>query len=304
MNHITVVVCTYNRADSLRDALDSLIVMNTGNLLSYEVLVVNNNSKDQTSKVVSIVAEQTRVPVREVIETQAGVVYARNLGVQEANGEWIAFFDDDQLADPNWLVELIQAAQTYHCRCVGGAVTLKLPPGETRELSPICRMLLGESVGLSQPQAYTPRVTPGAGNLMIHKSVFDEIGLFDEAYNKRGEDTDLFLRMYAANIQAWFTPKAIIQHVIPTDRLTSSYLLKLSTIMSQGMAEDERKAVGNWRFPLYWTARFGHAALVVVPRYFWSILTKNREHQLGLRCRLMITKGYLQDGFPLLFSLS
>ncbi len=302
MYSITIVVCTRNRAESLASALNSLISLKTGNLFTYEILVVNNNSIDETSKVVWDLAASSPIVIREYVEQQAGIVYARNSGVREALGDWIAFFDDDQLADQKWLWELMRSAEHYKVRCVGGAVTLKLPCGHVGPLSPICRMLLGETVGMVRPQFYTSRQTPGAGNMLLHRSVFSEVGLFDERYNKRGEDTDLFLRMLAAYIEAWYTPDAIVHHVISPDRLSPDYLLRLSNIMSEGMALSERDAVGKRLYPLYWCARLGQMACVIFPRFLWSLLLKNRESQLGLKCRLRVSQGYLKEGFSLLFS--
>lgn len=297
---VSVVVCTRNRAESLQNALQSLLHLATHDEFSYEIVVVNNNSTDDTSQVVQRVASATTIPVREAIETQPGVVYARNHGIANARGEWIAFFDDDQLADREWLTLLLQLAEDKQCLCVGGSVLLSLPKGEARALSPICRMLLGETVNMDSIQQYTPRQTPGAGNMMVHRDVFEKIGLFDAKFNTRGEDTDLFLRMHHAKIDAWYTPAAIVYHVIPSERLTTDYMLRLAEVMSAGMALDERKFVGKALYPLYWAARFLQATLVIYPKYFWSALMKRQEDHLGWKCRLQIAKHYLREGLPLL----
>ncbi|MCA9068873.1 MAG: glycosyltransferase family 2 protein [Planctomycetaceae bacterium] len=297
---VSVVVCTRNRADSLQQALKSLLTLKTSEAVSYEVLVVNNNSTDNTSQVVRLIGDSTAIQVREVIETQAGVVYARNRGVAEAQGEWIAFFFFFFLDHPDWLLSLMALAQEKNCLCVGGSVLLSLPEDHSRELSPICRMLLGETVNMNSTQQYTPRQTPGAGNIMIHRDVFGKIGLFDPQFNTRGEDTDLFLRMFAANIDGWYTPDAIIYHVITTERMTTDYMLRLANIMSTGMAVDERNVVGRVIYPLYWVARFLQASFVIFPKYMWSSLCRREEDQLGWKCRLQIAKHYLKEGFPLL----
>lgn len=297
---VSVVVCTRNRADSLRNALQSLLQLTTLDKLSYEIVVVNNNSTDNTSRVVRSIASSAAIPVREFVESQPGVVYARNRGVAESRGEWIAFFDDDQLAHPNWLSSLIELAKEKDCLYVGGAVLLSLPEDQSQELSPICRMLLGETVNMDSIRQYTPRQTPGAGNMMVHRKVFEKIGLFDEKFNARGEDTDLFLRMYAANIAGWYSPDAVVYHIIPPERLTSDYMLRLADVMSAGMANDERNFVGKAMYPFYWAARFFQAALVIFPKYFWSVLMRRKEDHLGWKCRLQIAKHYLKEGLPLL----
>lgn len=297
---VSVVVCTRNRSQSLLSALRSLLVLETEGLFTYEVVVINNNSTDDTSQVVSDLAASASINIREFMETKPGVVYARNRGVQESSGEWIAFFDDDQLADSKWLFELLQCGLRQNCLCVGGAVKLKLPDGFNDPISPFCRMLLGETVGMEDLERYSARKTPGAGNLLVHKSVFGTVGLFREEFNKRGEDTDLFLRMHSAGIDGWYTPSAIVHHVIPPDRLTPAYLLRISQVMSEGMALVERNSVGGLLFPLIWCARLGHLACVMLPRLLWSRLSRNDPQSLGIRCQIRLSQGYLEEGLPLL----
>ena len=98
---VSIVVCTHNRAEMLRGALESLSRIDIGADFSCELVVIDNNSSDATPQVFDEVATQFSYPVRRIFESQPGVVYARNRGVAEAQGEWIAFFDDDQLADPD-----------------------------------------------------------------------------------------------------------------------------------------------------------------------------------------------------------
>jgi glycosyltransferase involved in cell wall biosynthesis len=296
---ITVVVCTRNRADRLDVALGSLAHLETDGRFSYEVLVVDNGSTDDTPAAVKRIAANFPVALRRVFEERPAVGRARNRGVAEAFGEWIAFFDDDQAADPRWLAELLALAERKGVRCVGGQVRLKLPPGIERDLSPVCRMLLGCSVDMPTERRYTPSCTPGAGNLMVHRTVFTEVGAFDEACS-RGEDTDLFVRMYKAGIEAWYSPDAAIDHVIPPERLTDDFLLRLSDRMGTGMAEDEYAARGPKLYPLIWLARLAQASLALWPRLMLARLRRHREATLGARCRLRIAKKVLEEGYHLI----
>ena len=297
---ITVVVCTRNRSASLRSALRSLANLQTGAAFDFEILVVDNGSTDDTPEVVAAANCGSAVAVRLVTEPRAGIVPARNRGVSEAHGRWIAFFDDDQLADAHWLKELFDTAQARQCRCAGGAVLLKLPDGVKRKLAPISRMLLGETVGMTVARQYSGRVTPGCGNLMVERSVFDEVGMFDARMVDRGEDTEFFLRLLNRGIDGWFTPTAIVHHVIPESRLADGFLLNLATRMARGMAENERETYGHLRYPLIWAARVGQAALVLLPRFLLAWARNAREAALGAKCRLRIPADVLRDGMRLM----
>lgn len=298
---VSIVVCTYNRADMLGNALESLNKLVTDASFTYEVIVVDNASSDNTCVVADAAAAQYHQGrLRCVTEERQGVAFARNRGIQEARGEWIAFFDDDQLANPQWIHRLRQLAERRGALCVGGAVHLKLPAGNNRPLAPLCRMLLGEAV-VDVEKRYDPKFTPGTGNLMIHRTVFSQIGLFDESLNQRGEDTDLFLRMHAAGIEAWYSPLAVVHHVITNERLDDHYLISLSNIMVDGLAEIDRNKWGDLLFPLVVAARIGATTFWSVPRLaMWDWFVSHRKSMLSTRCRLAITGGYVRQALPLI----
>lgn len=297
---VSIVVCSRNRSGMLREALESLLALDPSDRFATEIVVIDNASTDATPEVVAEVAAKAAIPVRWILEPRRGIVPARNRGVTEARGEWIAFFDDDQFADPRWLIELMSAAAEMSVRCVGGAVHLMLPAGVTRQLDPVCRMLLGETVGMTAPRFYSQRVTPGCGNMLVHRDAFQTVGLFDERMGNRGEDTELFLRMLNAGISGWYTPKAIIHHRIPAERLTDEFLLKTAERMSSGMAGSERLGTGVWLYPFMWAARVAQAALILGPRLAKAKLLKDSEAFLGARCRFRIAIRSLREGWGLI----
>ncbi|QDT66169.1 glycosyltransferase [Calycomorphotria hydatis] len=301
---ITVAICTRNRAEALLAALMSLSELKTNGLFTYELLVIDNASSDHTASVAKEVRERLSVPVRHVREEQPGVAFARNRAVAECRGTWLAFFDDDQAAEADWLLELFDLTVRRNAVCVGGKVVLRLPGGiKQHELDPVCQMLLGASVGMETERRYSVTVTPGAGNLMIRRDIFDKVGAFDIRLNGRGEDTELFHRILAGGFGGWYSPKAIIHHIIPPERLQEEYLLRLSRKMSEGMAEDERDGRGRWIYPLVYAARWGQFLGLLVPRYALAKIRGDQAALLGSRCRIAIASGYLHNGFRLMVGL-
>ena len=245
---VTVVVCTYNRADSLRQALRSLVVLRTEGTFTYEVLVVNNASCDHTEEVVAEVAGEACVPVRRADEPRGGVAIARNRGLAEARGEWIAFFDDDQLADPRWLLELLTLARAKGAAAAAGARTLLLPKGNHRVLPSFCRGLLGEDCGGEiSDSRYGNKSAPSTGNFLIHRKVFDEVGTFNETQRgSGGEDSYLYYNMRQAGITVWYTPAAVVQHVIPAYRLQDEYFRWACLRHGWNTARLDGKERGPW----------------------------------------------------------
>jgi glycosyltransferase involved in cell wall biosynthesis len=292
---VSVVVCTRNRADMLRGALASLDEL-AAERFTYEIVVLDNGSTDATADVIAELARTTNRTVRGVYEPEAGIVPARNRGVHEAHGRWIAFFDDDQLADKRWLTELYDGACVKQCRVVGGAVHLALPSDCSRQLDPTVRMLLGEAKLADEPRPYGGRFTPGCGNLMVERTVFDQVGLFQRTIGGRGEDTDLFSRIERAGIAAWYFPTAVVHHLTPPERLEPSYLLSLARRMGAGIAERQAGQMQRGRFAALWLAKAVRLGLVQAPQLLVSCVRGDQETAIGRRCLLAINSSFLRSG--------
>lgn len=304
---VSVVVCTYNRAEMLRDTLASLAVLETACEFEYEIVVVDNASTDHTQPVLREVSADFPVPLRTCYVGTPGVAAARNQGIVEARGEWIAFFDDDQLAHPRWLRELLAMARRKGCRCVGGVNRLRLPSNlDPEQLAPAVRALHGESLGRDREQRYSRKSSPGCGNLLLHRGVFDEVGVFDESLREAGEDTDLYRRIYARGIEAWCTPLAISYHVIPAYRLEEEYLRWKSLRNGSHLARRNRNDWGLWISSAVLLARMVQGGLVHLPRLWWAGWKQSPHELTGCRCRLWKTEGYvrfaLRELFPRLFA--
>jgi glycosyltransferase involved in cell wall biosynthesis len=296
---ITVVVCTHNRADSLRQALASLYDLETSGRFTYEVLVIDNASPDHTATVIDAAAQESKAPFRGVHEPQKGIVAARNRGVLEAAGKWIAFFDDDQLADRRWLLELYSAAEEHHVRSVGGAVHLKLPVGCDRRLAPLVKTLLGESRWSEATTPYTRSTSPGAGNWLIERSLAMDVGMFQAANQGRNEDSDLYRRICLAGETSWFVPTAIVHHVITPDRLEEPYLLRLARIVGEFVALRELSLDGRAKFLAIWLLKGIRAALIYYPRWLLTRLLGWKEERVALQCLLAIQAAYIRQGWIL-----
>jgi glycosyltransferase involved in cell wall biosynthesis len=305
---VTLVVCTYNRAALLRDALRSLAVLDTEDRFTYEVLVVDNGSTDDTAGVFDEVARQCQVPIRRVLEPRQGVSYARNRGVADARGTWLAFFDDDQLADPRWLLELLATAEKCQARCVGGSRKLRLPDGCQRRLHSYCRGLLGEHAPGGPPRLYERKEAPTTGNLLVHRSIFDQVGMFHESLHAGGEDSHLYCSIREANVEGWYHPQALVHHIIPPYRLTDSYLKWTARRHGWNKAWRDRQVGGRLKLAAMSIGRLTQAVCLHMPKLVSSKLLRDKERSLGIECRLSGTVGYLRGALhfaiPRLFTQS
>ena len=228
---VSVVMSTYNRGDLLADAIRSVLAQHERPSAPFELIVVDNNSTDQTR---AIVATFTTVDprVRYLFEPRQGLSFARNAGVRAARGSCIAFTDDDVRVEPDWVAAIIRAFRDHpEADAVGGRV-LPLWPSPppawlTRDhWAPLALADHGDAP--VRITADHPVCLVGA-NLTVRRAVFEHIGGFstDLQRVKDGigslEDHDFLLRMLGTGRTAVYDPNIVVHAEIQPSRLDRRY---------------------------------------------------------------------------------
>jgi glycosyltransferase involved in cell wall biosynthesis len=230
---IAVILCTYNRWPALAEALDSIVASKMPAEIDWRILVVDNNSTDQTREVVDQFAQRYCGRVRYLLEPKQGKSYALNTGIREADADVIAFVDDDVTVEPDWLMNLTSALDVQDWAGAGGRIypqwaSLIPPewlPHDTRyATAPLVAFDLGgERLQLSEP--------PFGTNMAFKRSVFQKYGGFridlgpQPRSTIRGEDTEFGSRLLAAGERLRYEPEAIVHHPVPAARATKKYFL-------------------------------------------------------------------------------
>jgi glycosyltransferase involved in cell wall biosynthesis len=229
---ITVVVCTYDRCQTLKKTIESVAAQTLSHSLAWEILVVDNNSTDQTRQVVEALQRRFPERIRYVFEPQQGVSYARNAGTREARGEILAFIDDDETADAKWLAILTSNLHGGQWAGAGGRI---VPPSNFSSPSWLSIKswfasgpLASFDPSLEAGQLYEP---PFSANMAYRKEVFDKCGLFRTDLGRTGknlisnEDTEFGRRVMAAGLHVRYEPSAVTYHPIEERRLRKEYFL-------------------------------------------------------------------------------
>ena len=177
---------------------------------------------DETPDVIEEFAAKSPVPLRMVMAQGDGVAAARNLGKDNAQGEWIAYTDDDQVNEPDWLIALWRYAHENSARVVGGCVYLRFDEEPDMELTWVTKSILGFKE-TPEGEVKWLMAVPGTGNVMFHRSVFEELGGFDNSLRWGAEDADIMMRVMEAKIPVWFTRASVVHHLIPPYRVKESY---------------------------------------------------------------------------------
>lgn len=291
---ISVVVPTYNNAEMLRGPLKCLICQETDGKFSYEIIVVINGPTDSTLSAVREAARSSQVPLTIVVEEMVGISNARNRGVKEARGRWIAWFDDDQWAKSDWLKNLHAFALQVDADCVAGTRLLDLPLEQPLLIGPVCREILGEDIHYNAPAICRGKVLPGFGYVLMARSIFDSVGLFDISMTGGGEDTDIFFRARAAGFDIWVTPTAPVHHIILPYRMEKAYLRWVSLRCSCALAYIHCKNWGPGKTLLICVARIGQGLLVNMPLLLLAYIKRDKAEILDRQLLLLKAVGYIR----------
>ncbi len=222
---VSVVISTYNRGRDLHDTLRSLLQQSL-DASRYEILVVDNNSSDDTKAVVEAIAAQNDGPVRYLFEPQQGVSFGRNAGIRASRAPLIAFTDDDVIAAPAWLANIVRAFDTYADVDYLTGKILPLfasPPADwltVRNSGPCTIRDRGEDRLFSTPGHFFPGWA--TANLAVRRSMLDRSGLFAGDFD-RGEDLEFIIRVWRAGGRGMYAPDMVVSHKIPAERISKAY---------------------------------------------------------------------------------
>jgi glycosyltransferase involved in cell wall biosynthesis len=229
---ITVLICTYNRCESLRKTIDSVAAQRFVHPVAWEIVVVDNNSNDETRQVVDRFQAEYPERFRYILEPKQGVSHARNAGVRAARGEIVAFIDDDETADTSWLETLTSHLHSGDWAGAGGRVRptsdITLPDWLKADSWFAKGPLASFDAGPEKRQMNEP---PFGANMAFRKEVFDICGLFRTDLGRSGnnlisnEDTEFGRRIMGAGLRILYEPASVTYHPVEQNRLNKGYFL-------------------------------------------------------------------------------
>src|SRR5581483_1450548 len=228
---ISVIICTYNRAESLKRTLESLAAVDAPGDLAWEIVVVDNHSGDATRAVVEDFAGASALRVRYVYESEQGLSRARNRGVRAAAGDILAFIDDDVTVDRAWLRALRDAFERTGGLGVGGKIVPVWPfpkPDWLTEQGPyrLMNVIVGFDLGAAPRDLDRP---PFGANMSFARRAFERYGVFRTDLGRVGaslicnEDTEFGARLLRAGEKLFYEPRALVYHPVERRRAEKRY---------------------------------------------------------------------------------
>ena len=233
----TIVIATYNGAQRIGAVLERLRCQIDVSDLVWEVIVVDNNSTDDTKEVIQRYQDSwpQAIPLRYEFEARQGAGYARHHGTKVANSPLIGYLDDDNLPWINWVRSAYRfGQQNPNVGVFGSRIRGKFSTTPPTNFERISALLALTDRG-DQPIPYKPEakiLPPGAGLVVRRQAWLDNIPeerSLSEKFGEReaGEDLEVVLRIQQAGWPVWYNPHMLMYHDIPGHRLTRKYLVAL-----------------------------------------------------------------------------
>ena len=239
---LSIIICSYNRASYISDALTSLYNQSSG-LDDFEVIIVDNNSTDNTKDVYTLWRQANAKGVFTFIsETKQGASFARNTGAAIANGEWVCFMDDDAVATVDYVKNILRHIQDQPLIVgFGGRIIPKYIPAEPKWMSYYVSSLVGNFDYAPTACAFGNGKYPLESNMIVKKSVYEQIGGFNVnlpgvvgTLRIGGEGKELFYKIIALGHTIYYDPSICVHHVVEVKKLTPEYMYRVASGIGRG----------------------------------------------------------------------
>lgn len=278
MIHVSAIICTFNRAELLTKAVGSL-VHQTLDTKDYEIIVVDNASTDETAGLIGGI--QGRYPEHRIVriyEARQGLGYARNAGLADARGKYVAYLDDDAFAEADWLetaLELFDSVKPTPV-CVGGQIIPFYNTARPRWFKDAY-----ETRTMGDRPRFLNHGEPFPGsNMSWERGFLRSLGGFDErvgvkgAHLSLGEETMPFYKAWSTLKEPvfYYSPRLLVHHWVPPYKMTVSYHMKRIFVAGQVWSlQDGPKSLGD---------RLMYIAdgLLAIPKLCNQVFKRRRVH--------------------------
>jgi glycosyltransferase involved in cell wall biosynthesis len=236
MLDLTVAIRAYNAAAQLPEILNKLKIQVGTEVIDWEIIVIDNNSRDNTAQVIQEYqfTWNERFPLKYFLETKQGSSIARRTAMEKARGSWVAFLDDDNLPASDWVAKAYSFSKSYpQLGAYGGQIHGEFEVEPPRNFWKIAAYLAIVERG-QKPFRYSQVLPPGAGIVISKKAWLDSVpqtlflvGPEGKSLHSKGEDMEFLACLQNSGWEIWYNPEMHITHKIPSWRLEREYLISL-----------------------------------------------------------------------------
>lgn len=231
-NHISICVCTFKRPEYLSRLLNDLPFQETDGLFTYSIVICDNDRMKSAEKTVTDFAATSSIPVQYCVEPEQGIALARNRVVENATGNYVAFIDDDEFPESDWLISLFAARAKYGADGALGPVKPSFGKGVPQWI------VKGRFYDRKFPETgsvLSPSQTR-TGNVLLKSSVLQGASSPFRAEFRAGEDVDFFRRAIEAGRTFVWCNEAVVYESVPPSRWKRMYLLRKALLRGASAA--------------------------------------------------------------------
>jgi len=306
--NITVILCTYNRCQSLAKALESVAAQTLPESVEWEVLVVDNNSRDQTREVVEDFCRRHPGHFRYLFEPQQGKSYALNAGIREARGEVLAFMDDDVTVEPTWLINLTAPLRDGEWAGAGGRILLEGTFSSPRWLALDGPYSMGHTLYAHFDLGDQPLElgrAPFGTNMAFRKEIFEKYGAFrtdmgpSPGSEIRHEDAEFGHRLLAAGERLCYEPSAVVYHPAPENRVQKDYFLTWWFDFGRAVVREWGRGRAVLGIPRLYLKILKLGTIVMAERLGGWMLSMNPQKRFYNKCWVWATAGQIKESYRL-----
>lgn len=241
-NHISVCICTFRRPDLLLRSLKALDEQYTAGEFTYSVIVADNDCDRSAQDTVAAFSQSANIAVRYCVEPEQNIALVRNRAIAEADGEFIAFMDDDEVPEEQWLHHLYSACHRFGADGILGPVVPYFdhdPPAWVRKGKFFDRPAHPTSYELKWAECRT-------GNVLFRRSILPvSEPPFRAHFGAAGEDMDFFRRMIDAGFIFMWCAEAKVHELVPPARCSRSFLLKRALLRGSNFPKHPANRLKN-----------------------------------------------------------
>ncbi|MGO8735044.1 MAG: glycosyltransferase [Terriglobia bacterium] len=301
---ITVILCTFNRATSLSKALGSVACSELPESVEWEVLVVDNNSSDQTREVIEEYRRRFPCRFRYLFEPQQGLSSARNAGIREARGDVLAFLDDDVMVEAEWLNNLTACLHDGKWAGAGGRILPEETFSPPRWLAMEPPYYMGGALIAHFDFGDKPcdlGCPPHGTNMAYRKEMFEKYGGFRTDLGRCGsntmsnEDTEFGHRLMRAGERLRYEPAAIVYHPVREDRLKKGYFLAWYFDWGRANMREIGRRPDIWGIPRHYLSALRYGIHLIPARTLAWAFTFNRHLRFYQKCLVWKAAGEMAE---------
>jgi glycosyltransferase involved in cell wall biosynthesis len=275
--HVSVCVCTYKRPAFLKRLLEALSTQDSGGLFTYSIVVVDNDRLRSAETVVAEFAAASPVELKYCVQPEQSIALARNMAVENAKGDFVAFIDDDEFPDKHWLANLLRVQNEYGAAGVLGPVKRhfdEAPPKWVLKSKFYERPTHQTGFVISWSEART-------GNVLLQAQLFHGASQTFRQEFRAGEDQDFFRRMMEKGHVFIWCNEAVVYESVPPVRWKRTVMLRRALL--RGATASLQPNCDVWSItksliavPVYAAAL--PLALVAGHQWFMTFLVKLCDH--------------------------